>query len=287
MFRNVLVTVLLLLFIGTASGAAGPNSTAQSLSTFESSSEAIAPPPPPDIGDGPEKFDLFLELRDIDNKSLIGDVHVVVEVDGTTGRQLNTLNYVGENGILKLKLSKDRWMIILKVDELSTSGKDYYLKSYFDLDKDTNQTLYFLPVGSVRGYVYDDSNHAITGADVKFECGADYGVTTLTKTDSFGSFTRDWMPVGLCVVFAAYGDRVGEKEVTIRHGEIKNVDINLTGSLLSSSRFSVAFALAFVLLGTLLYTYKKRGHAKVPPSTQSSPQPPEKPLILELNKRGR
>ena len=235
--------------------------------------------------DEPVKYDLYLELRDVDSDKLLSDVYVVVEVDGATGTKLTTLNYVSEDGILKLSLSENLWKVVLKVDELSTPGKDYYVESYFDLKKDTYQTLHLFPLGSVIGYVYDDSKRAIAGADVKFECSADYGVTTPTKTDSYGSFVGEWMPIGRCSVFAAFQDRMGKKDVEIRHGEVEEIEITLSGSLLQSWTFSTALLLVSVLLGAAFYAYKKNYHTKLMPPIESQPQVPEKPTTPGLPKR--
>jgi uncharacterized membrane protein len=232
----------------------------------------------------PEKYDLFLELRDVDSGELLSDVYVIVEVDGATGTKLDALDHVGEDGILKLRLTKDIWKVVLKVDELSTLGKDYYIESQIDLKKDTKETLHLFKLGSVIGYVYDDKNRAIAGADVKFECSTDYGITTPVKTDSYGSFVREWMPIGHCTVLAAFEDRVGKKDVEIRHGNVEEVEISLTGSLLQSSTFPTAFMLLFTLFGAIFYAYKKNFHTKVLSSVQSptkEQEEPQEPPLLE------
>lgn len=235
-----------------------------------------------------EKYDLFLELQDVDSGGLLSDVYVVVEVDGETGTQLNTLSHVGEDGILKLSLSKDIWKVVLKVDELSTPGKDYYIESYFDLDKDTKETLHLFPLGSIVVYVYDDQKRAIAGADVKFECSSNYGETAPAKTDSYGSFVREWIPVGRCSVFAAFEDRMGKKDITIRHGEVEEVEITLTESLLKTSTFSAVFiVLLLVSFGTGLYAYKKNYHTKLLTSFQPPQQEAEKPPAPELSRRAK
>ena len=214
---------------------------------------SIMPPGPPD--DNPK---ISFELRDYESKELINDIHMNIFIlDLEEGSEVNTLQYVDEEGILELRLDPGSYEIILKVDDLGTRGKDYYFKANVQVRQDIEQAIYLFPVGSLRGFVYDNDK-AVNGADLKFECSGNYGDLTLESTDSFGSFSKEWLPLGSCRVIAEYGGKMGFNDVEIREAEIADVEINLSRSILGRPYVNWGLLLALLAVFVFVLFYKRK-----------------------------
>ncbi|NQV08682.1 hypothetical protein HQ529_02390 [Candidatus Woesearchaeota archaeon] len=246
MVKKGLLLVLLVIFSYSV--------MAQDLETFGATEMGIAPPPPPETAaDELERFDAELLLKDYNTKELISDIHITVELyDKTNNKITKTIKYVGEDGLLKLGLEPVLWDIVLKVDELTTLGKDYYFKSNYDVSGNFNDTIYVLPVGSVKGIVYDKSGDVISDANIKFECGSSYGELEEKTSDKYGSFVNYWLPVGTCRVTAMYGKAIGFNDVELRNGDLTNLDITLNKSLVKN-RLSLIWIAIVALLFIVAY----------------------------------
>lgn len=232
------------------------------LETFESIGEEItdiSPPSPPEIIEEiPKKFSLYLELKDYNTKELVNDIHVNIEIyDITNKKETKTLQYVDEKGVLKLKLYPGNWKIKLKVDKLDTNGKDYFIEKNFVVNSDLTQTIYLLPIGSVRGIVYDNKEKAVKNANLKFECSANYGETNQKTTDSFGSFTSYWLPIGSCKISAQHNNEIGSEQVNIQQGKLIDSEIRLDKRI-ASSKLNIYIGIFIVLVLSIIY-YLKRG----------------------------
>ncbi len=227
------------------------------IGAFENKS-VILPPGPPEE---PSKFSSFFELKDYSSKELIKDIHVYIAItnlDDNIGT--STLKYIDERGVLELMLGPGDYRLAFKVDDLKTSGKDYFFESDFEVSKDTNHTLFLFPVGSLRGFVYD-GDRAVNGAELKFKCSAGYGEFNGVETDSFGSFSNEWLPVGLCRVSAEYNKKMGFKDVEIKKGELGDADIQLSKSIISKS-YGGFLLLALIVAIILFYFYKTKRKEK-------------------------
>ena len=224
---------------------------AQSETPFEATEEAIiAPPPPPEeekeiIG----KLDVIFELKDYDLKNLISDIHVNLEIlDKETGEKTNTLKYVGNDGLVKLRLYKGTYDITLKVDKIDTGGRDYFITVDQDVDNDVTRTAYLFSVGSVIGNVYGGNGKAVKGAQIKFECSGDYGDRDNKISDDFGGFSSYWLPIGSCRVCAMHGYKVGFMDVEIKKGELSNIDVTLNKGIISGFNFWTILIMIVVLI---------------------------------------
>ncbi|MBN2518087.1 MAG: carboxypeptidase regulatory-like domain-containing protein, partial [Candidatus Altiarchaeota archaeon] len=138
--------------------------------------------------------DLMMEVRDFDTTQLITDVHIQLHLTNKqTGESIKTIRFVGETGRISLKLAPGIWSVVLKLDDLSTPGKDYFSELEMDLRSSLNVTAFIQPVGSVIGSVVDSSGKLIVDAQIKLDCDADHGDLSSITTDSFGSFSKDWL----------------------------------------------------------------------------------------------
>ncbi len=198
-----------------------------------------------------------IRLLDINGSREIRNAHIRIKVEGKT--RIETLRFVGEDATLLLHLPDGSWVITLKLDILNTTGKDYYSRFSLSLSGDTNITAYMQPVGSLRGDVFDSNSHLVPGAEVKFECSGDYGETEKQYTDEYGSFSANWLPVGICHV-SAKNSGVGSQTVRIKRGEATEVHIELTQSLIHKEDGMFPFLLLFgigSLIGILIVLYKR------------------------------
>ncbi len=172
---------------------------------------------------------LILNLRDITNYQPITNAHIRLYLDNGQQR-VATLRFVGENGRMVIQLPPATWNIILKLDLMDTPGKDYYSQFETILSSSQNLTAFLQPVGSLRGDVIDREGNLIIGAQIKFECSGDYGETQPTVTDQFGSFSAEWLPVGMCRV-SALSKKAGFSVVNISQGQISHLTITLKQGL--------------------------------------------------------
>jgi len=222
------------------------NSQEAGLDTFDEKL-SIAPPELPERLD---RFEATFTLQDFVSRSFISDVHVQIElVNLDTNENTKTLQYIDESGILKLSLNSGNYFLVLLIDELETQGKDYFAETSLTIIENTEESLFVLPVGSVRGFVYDDNN-AVRGSKVKFDCSADHGVQDQVQTDSFGSYANDWLPVGSCRISAEYSKKIGYKDIKISKGALINQDITLNKGLISKSYTNLIIGI-IVLVGLI------------------------------------
>ena len=265
---------------------------------------SIIPPPIPDPDDdvpmttsellkgaGDEEiFDAVLNLRDINTKAPIQDIHVYVEIS-SAGEEVKTLQYVSESG-LKLLLKSGEYSMVLRVDELDTQGNDYYIKTKIKVSADMQETLYLFPIGSIRGLV-STNQRVVDGALLKFDCSGAYGETEQKSTDSFGSFTSGWLPVGSCSISAAYNGKVGFKEVMIEKGTLSHIEIELTKDTVSSgSKTGVYVILGVFVISIIIFFRKKLGFQKKQqkiktPKINEKEEKKEEEPVLEQNKRSK
>ena len=112
-------------------------------------------------------------------------------------------------------------------DRLETSGKDYFTKQSFSvLENTTSVTLLLFATGTVKGTVFDILDNVVGNASLKFDCGP-FGGKSPVHTDTFGTFSYDFAPVGDCLVHAAYKQGVGTQKGFVLHGNVTQLDIIL------------------------------------------------------------
>jgi uncharacterized membrane protein len=201
---------------------------------------------------------MFLRLKNINTNEDIDDVIVYVGI----GRD-SLAKYIGVGEQLGLELDEGRYIIVLKIDEPLTAGKDYFKKQEIYAGENTSEDAYLFPVGSIRGMVKDAFENVVGGAELRFECTNEIGTELPEETNKFGSFKVDYMPAGPCKIFASIGEAVGFTEVEIQQGNITDAEILLDMTILKAplSRYSVEglVALLFAIIVVLLaFKYKDK-----------------------------
>ena len=198
---------------------------------------------------------VFLNLKDANTNEDISNVAVYININDVEIDQ-----YVSD--ILRLKLDDGNYRTILRVDNLSTLGNDYFKKIDLVVDKTLIQGIFLYPVGTLRGIVKDKLDNIVGDAELKFECTVNPEIDFPSKTDKFGGFFVNFVPVGKCKIFAIYNDAIGFKEVNITQGTLEDIEINLDKSIVVRERsiiFEILFFLAIVLVfAFLIVVYFKR-----------------------------
>lgn len=189
---------------------------------------------------------LTLGIVDLSTGEKLTNAHIRLTLDNGADT-IDTLRFVGTDGLLKLQLQPGVWSIILRLDLTLTEGQDYYSRFDADLRADRNATAFMQPVGSLRGEVYDSGDNLLPGATVKFDCSNDYGETSPLTTDEFGSFKADSLPAGSCKVSALLAGKAGSQTVQITQGGIANVKIVLGQSVASEGLDYIWFLLLAVV----------------------------------------
>lgn len=174
-----------------------------------------------------------LELYDVHTRQQIKNVVTGVTLKGAD-EESNFDKYILTN-VLTFQSDEGTFEIILRIDDLTTEGKDYFLKDKINLQEGSSEKLYLYSVGSLRGTVIDELNNLVSNAELKFECSADYGDTYPLKTDKFGSFSLHYAPAGECRINAYHKNAVGSITVNVEHGKNSDVQIKLEQKTVASN----------------------------------------------------
>ncbi|RLG13435.1 MAG: hypothetical protein DRN71_04830 [Candidatus Nanohalarchaeota archaeon] len=278
----------LILLCATLILLANPAHAESGIDLFEETS--IAPPSLEDAEIYTDTIKLILDLKDINTKQPVTDIHMNIELISVTSAT-KTIKYLGDNAALELNLPREDWIIILKGDILNTTGKDYYAAYTIELNADINKTIYLLPVGSVEGMVYTDKKQTqvVEGAILKFDCNADYGDPKDMTTDTFGSFKSEWLPATTCRIYAKHENQVGSTEVTISPGTLSNTQIILDkDTAVKDHKIQLLLAAVGLILLVMFLIRLRKYSSKTPKKEHDqAPQLPKrtKDIINTLNQK--
>ncbi|MFO8016686.1 MAG: hypothetical protein R6U32_06275 [Candidatus Woesearchaeota archaeon] len=180
--------------------------------------------------------------------------------------------------------------VVIKADDMSTMGRDYYRKARIT----TDTKVYMFPAGTLTGMVKDKLDNVVSNAELKFECSNDIGYEFPESADKFGSFSVDFAPVGECRVFASHRDSMGVQNVKVEQGSIVDTEITLNGSIVPYKAEDsgwpkiiflsiVIFALlAFLITGLKMYA----GEGDVRPRSNTHARKKKKTESPSSNKDG-
>tara|TARA_Y100000310_G_scaffold167610_2_gene167540 strand:+ start:24510 stop:25544 length:1035 start_codon:yes stop_codon:yes gene_type:complete len=197
------------------------------------------------------QHNLVLSLKDATNTAVDNVLMQVTIANKDSGDKRTISTFLRKNSF-NLKLASGNYDITLLVDNLQTKGKDYYALYSVGLQKNTQEEVTLLPVGSIQGVVLDNLDNLVRQASLKVECDKEYGEITSLMTDKFGSFKGLYLPVGECKVIATFRSAVGSEIVTIEQGKSRDVAIKLNKSAIGSGGNSwVSIFLIIVVLSVL------------------------------------
>lgn len=250
--------------------------TSGNISSIFEKVEMAVPPKLPTEG---IKAELILVIMNME-QDVISNTHILLEIEKPEeGVKENTLRYSDVEGRISLNLNPGSWQIIARIDDFSTPGKDYISnKLEIHLGNSTTRDLFMLPVGSLRGNVYNELGERIVNAKVKVDCGRDYGDKN-TVSDDFGSFSLDYVPAGTCEVSALSDNKVGVSRINVTRGELKTIDIILGQEVKSGFDLTtplIALSLVIIIVVIFFYFSKKK-----------KPEMIEKETKIELSERMR
>ncbi|MBN1502635.1 hypothetical protein JW930_03755 [Candidatus Woesearchaeota archaeon] len=194
---------------------------------------------------------LVIRFIDIQSREIIRDMQADLFVTNTVSLEQTTLSqFIGESGEIETQLDGGEWNITAHLDDISTSGKDYYgryiIRSY-EFDK---MDLFILPVGSIRGTVLDKLDNLVSNAKLKFDCQTQNGGKFPISSDEFGSFSYDYAPVGQCRVSAMYNGAAGFENVIVEKGNTTEIMIRLNKTVVSKPRLELDFG--FILMSIII-----------------------------------
>jgi DNA-binding transcriptional ArsR family regulator len=203
-----------------------------------------------------EDSNLVISFVDVISKEIISDAFVKVEVDGKISDY-----YLGKEETLRLKLKDGDYHLRFFVNNPLTKGYDYYGVKDISLIDSQVQIIYLYPGGSLSGSVKDKVGTAISEADLKFDCNTAVNVDYPEKTDKFGSFSLNYVPIGVCKVYGSFEDDLGIKEIEIKPGVKNFVEINLDQTVATPSKNNYLFFIfifAILIIFILLFSFRKK-----------------------------
>lgn len=179
--------------------------------------------------------DFFITVKDINSGEIITSIPVIMnwyKVDkGTT---INLTKYLDKRGTVTYRISPGEWKLQLYADNLSTPELDYLGENTYLLTEDLvtrGEILYVSPIGSIEIVVSDNAGKLVAGADIDIKCKS---FRQTAKTDRFGSYKADGLPMGDCKISAAYNDLVGSSSIAVVQGEVKTAQVTLSKSIKTS-----------------------------------------------------
>ncbi|MAE12930.1 hypothetical protein CMO92_00050 [Candidatus Woesearchaeota archaeon] len=240
--------------------------------TFGDLTPLLPPTPTPQ-----EQAKIELTLKDFITKDPVSDIHILVSEQGSEN---SNLIYVDEKGILKLDLDPGNHQIELRGDLITTSGTDFYgshtlsIQSRNDLLQDT---VFLLPVGSIRGIVHDKTGNVYPESTINVECSGDYGNTEEIVADAYGLFSLHYLAIGSCRISALANDRVGYIDVEVQQGGLENIELILDKGFIAFNWFNFFGMIAFLILIVFsLYLAKSHGDEASKPEISTTPQRPSR-----------
>ena len=203
------------------------------------------------------RTNVLLTLKDANTNEDVSNAAVYINLDGA-----DTDQYVSD--ILKLKLEEGQYKAVIRADDLSTPGNDYFKKTDLIVENSLIQGIFLYPVGTVKGIVKDKLDNIVGDAELKFECSPNPEIDYPSKTDKFGGFFVNFVPVGKCKIFASCNEAIGFTEINVSRGSLLDIEINLDKSILPIKRniFLDIFVLlviitAFILVAAWIFQKKK------------------------------
>ncbi|MBI2662053.1 hypothetical protein HYX11_01195 [Candidatus Woesearchaeota archaeon] len=195
--------------------------------------------------------------------------------------------YLEKNQNLNLKMSEGDHHLKIIVNNPTTPGNDYYGETVLSLENKLIKVIYLYPVGSLSGFVKDKVDIALSEANLNFDCNNALGVNFPKKTDKFGSFSLEYVPLGECKIYSSYKDSLGIKEITIKQGSKQYLEIKLDTRLITSQsqNYSPLFVLLFFgillfVIGLSLYYhyFRKKSLSTINKKTKTIKQKKEKTI---------
>lgn len=197
--------------------------------------------------------DFFVTVKDINSGEIITSMPVELNwYKPDTETTINLTKYLDKRGTFSYRISPGKWRLQIYVDDRSTPEEDYFGEATYSITDDVvtrGETIYVVPIGSLELSVADASGSLIAGADLGFKCKSYKGST---KTDRFGSYKAENLPVGQCKVSAAFTNLIGSTSVEIIQGQESSIQITLSEAVITSPLKGHYYYLAGALMIALL-----------------------------------
>ncbi len=207
--------------------------------------------------------EVLFTVKDIETDEAIIASPVMIDLMNLErGTEISSVKYIDYDGQIDYKLSPGTWKVVLKVDTRKTPAFDYYSEDSISIgDDDINKTIYAYPVGSISGEVLDSKGSLVANADIDFKCKSDLNLGYPTKSDAFGSFKAEMLPVGECTAFAAYKGLAGSTDTIVQKGNLTSIKIMLDKPLQSSNNllYVLGGALLFIFAALMIYKIFSKG----------------------------
>ncbi len=208
-----------------------------------------------------KSYNILLVLKDINTNENIGGGTLYLISD-----QLKINQYIEDDEIFKYNLADGVYSSIIKFDDPSTAGNDYFSAETLTVDGTLISDTYLFPVATIRGIVKDKLDNVVGNANLNFQCSGNINLDFPKSTDKFGTFSLDHLPVGSCRILAAHAGAVGLEEVEVKQGDLIDIEIKLNKTILAPkprNDYLLIGILVIIIIGIVAYlVYSKKPGAK-------------------------
>lgn len=218
-------------------------------------------------GSEEKRLNLTFSLHDIYTREEInsGIIEVIAtKADSRNGELTEELSEtkiftLSNNNKINLLLEEDSWDFVITVDQVNTSGSDYYVTHRFEYKVDNKeQDIFLFPVASLRIRVEDVKGNFVNDAVVRIDCLGNRFLKPEIKTDLFGTGIIEFSPIGECSAYASFQDAAGVTNFNINQGENKNIVITLDKQVISKIsriRKTIMYSSFIILIIFLTYFF--------------------------------
>lgn len=207
--------------------------------------------------------DLNITVRDVTTNEIIPSQPIDLKFNEMNkGTTINLTDFISSEGVFTYRLNIGNWKLAIKLDKPLTPEVDYYAERTFlieENDPSAEETIYLVPVGAVEGNVINPSGKLISNADITFKCKS---YKSSSKTDNYGSFRQDMLPVGQCKVQAAFDDLAGSSEFNVTQGEISETTVYLNKDIFTTTKkymYVIMGVIAGIAIVLLIYFAIRKG----------------------------
>ena len=174
------------------------------------------------------------------NNQLLVNYVVSIETNGETVVE-KSLDFNGKITLCNISENEDYFFTIKSLmDDRSYFAHILTPVNYGYLE------LNALPVANIYGIVLDSYNNLVSSADLNFQCQESLSELTPLKTNDFGVFSLENIPLGNCVILTKYKEQSGFEILDLKD----NRDYHLTIRLSNEEKYFSMWWL--VLIGFLL-----------------------------------
>lgn len=173
-----------------------------------------------------ELIDYSFVLTD-QNGNPFSDSILFIDVTNQETNITQEFNKFMSNSKLTLRMYEGDYLVKIYLKGVYNESIGYFTEKQLLVGLiDKNESVVLIPVAYIRGTVVDMYDNLIPNAELKLDCST--GFTKYpAQTDSFGSFSIAFVPMGSCKIYANNKEDVTMYDLLINESKVYDVELQL------------------------------------------------------------